>query len=222
MTSGMAIVKWYDNKAVLLASSFIGPDPVDRCRRWSKEKMEYVEEDRPHIVKVYNNNVGGVDLADTFAARYRIELRPRRWYMCILYYLINQSLVSGWLLYRRYLTQKQKKYMPLLDFRAQVADALIKVGKRANLNSRKRGRPSSEEAPERSQAATSSPPGQRIIAPSVEVRLDRFDHFPIHADKRGRCRARKNGNTQMTCLKCRVLLCFTKDQNCFLDYHTKK
>lgn len=39
-TSGMSIVKWFDNKAVLLASSLIGPDPVDRCRRWSKEKKE--------------------------------------------------------------------------------------------------------------------------------------------------------------------------------------
>lgn len=165
---------------------FNGPDPVDRCRRWSKEKKEYVEVDRRHIVKVYNNNMGGVDLADMFAALYRIELRPRRWYLRILYYLIDLSLVNGWLLYRRHLTQKQeKKYMPLLDFRAQVAVALIKVGKRANLNSRKRGRPSSEEAPERSQAATSSSPGQRIIAPSVGIRLDRFDHFPIHADKRG-------------------------------------
>ncbi len=109
MTSGMAIVKWYDNKAVLLASSFIGPDPVDRCRRWSKEKKVYVEVDRPHIVKMYNNNMGGVDLADMFAALYRIEIRPRRWYLRILYYLIDLSVVNGWLLYRRHLTQKQEK-----------------------------------------------------------------------------------------------------------------
>ncbi len=223
MTSGMAIVKWYDNKAVLLASSFIGPDPVDRCRRWSKEKKVYVEVDRPHIVKMYNNNMGGVDLADMFAALYRIEIRPRRWYLRILYYLIDLSVVNGWLLYRRHLTQKQeKKYMPLLVFRAQVADALIKVGKQADLNSRKRGRPSLEDAPEPHQAASPPPPLQRIVAPSVDVRLDRFDHFPIHADKRGRCRLCKTGYTQMACLKCKVLLCFTKDKNCFLDYHTKK
>ncbi|XP_055087231.1 piggyBac transposable element-derived protein 3-like [Periophthalmus magnuspinnatus] len=220
ITSGMAIVKWYDNKAVLLVSSFIGPDPVDRCRRWSKEKKEYVEVDRPHIVNVYNNNMGGVDLADMFAALYRIDIRPRRWYLRILFYLIDLSLVNGWLLYRRHLIQKQeKKYMPLLDFRAQVADALIKVGKQADFNSRKRGRTSLENAPEHHQAAP--PPLQRIIAPLDVVRLDRFDHFPIHADKRGRCRLCKNGYTQTACLKCKVLLCFTKEKNCFLEYHTK-
>ncbi|KAI5629009.1 piggyBac transposable element-derived protein 3-like, partial [Silurus asotus] len=219
-TSGMSIVKWYDNKAVLLASSFIGPEPVERCRRWSKEKKEYVEVDRPHIVKVYNHNMGGVDLADMFAALYRIDIRPRRWYLRILYYLIDLSLVNGWLLYRRHLNQKQeKKYMPLLDFRAQVADALIKVGKQADLNSRKRGRPSLEDDPTSHQAAPPPPPLQRISAPSVDVRLDRCDHFPIHAEKRGRCRLCKNGYTQMACLKCKVLLCFTKDKNCFSEYH---
>ncbi|KAK9965402.1 hypothetical protein ABG768_018879 [Culter alburnus] len=222
-TSGMSIVKWYDNKAVLLASSFIGPEPVERCRRWSKEKKEYVEVDRPHIVKVYNHNMGGVDLADMFAALYRIDIRPRRWYLRILYYLIDLSLVNAWLLYRRHLTQKQeKKYMPLLDFRVQVADALIKVGKQADLISRKRGRPSLEDDPTSHQAAPPPPPLQRISAPSVDVRLDRCDHFPIHAEKRGRCRLCKNGYTQMACLKCKVLLCFTKDKNCFLEYHMRK
>ncbi|KAK7135513.1 hypothetical protein R3I94_014246 [Phoxinus phoxinus] len=222
-TSGMSIVKWYDNKAVLLASSFIGPEPVERCRRWSKEKKEYVEVDRPHIVKVYNHNMGGVDLADMFAALYRIDIRSRRWYLRILYYLIDLSLANGWLLYRRHLTQMQeKKYMPLLDFRVQVADALIKVGKQADLNSRKRGRPSLEDDPTSHQAAPPPPPLQRISAPSVDVRLDRCDHFPIHAEKRGRCRLCKTGYTQMACLKCKVLLCFTKDKNCFLEYHMTK
>ncbi|KAG1924718.1 hypothetical protein F2P79_025976 [Pimephales promelas] len=97
--------------------------------------------------------------------------------------------VNGWLLYRRHLTQKQeKKYMPLLDFRVQVADALIKVGKQADLNCRKRGRRSLEDDPT-SQAAPPPrpppPPLQRISAPSVDVRLDLYDHFPIHAEKRG-------------------------------------
>uniref|UniRef100_A0A3B4GR65 PiggyBac transposable element-derived protein domain-containing protein n=1 Tax=Pundamilia nyererei TaxID=303518 RepID=A0A3B4GR65_9CICH len=94
-TSGKSIVKWYDNKAVLLASSFIGPEPVERCRRWLKEKKEYVEVDRPHIVKVYNHNMGGVDLADMFAALYHIDIRPSCCYLRILYYLYNDGAAYG-------------------------------------------------------------------------------------------------------------------------------
>uniref|UniRef100_UPI00358E218E piggyBac transposable element-derived protein 3-like n=1 Tax=Myxine glutinosa TaxID=7769 RepID=UPI00358E218E len=219
-TTGLTIVKWYDNKAVLLTSSYIGPDPMDKCRRWSKVKKDFVEVDRPHLVKVYNANMGGVDLADMLMALYRIGIRPRRWYLRILYYLIDLSLVNGWLLYRRHLNQKQQKYMPLLDFRAEVANALIKVGKHADGSSRKRGRPSLEDG---SPPPTPPlPPQQRTVTPSADVRLDRLDHFPTHAEKRGRCRLCSKGYTQMACQKCKVLLCFTKDKNCYLEYHTKK
>ena len=108
--------------------------------------------------------------------------------------------------------------MSLLNFRAQVADALIKVDKPADLTSRKRGRSSLEDAEE----DRAPHPVRRIPAPSTIVRLDRFDHFPTNGEKRGRCRRCKNGYTQMACTKCKVLLCFTKDKNCFLEYHTMK
>ena len=138
----------HDNKVVFLTSSYLGADPVKKCRRWSKQGKKYVEVDIPHIVKVYNKNMGGVDLSDMLMALYRIAIRPRRWYLRIICYLIDLSLSIGWLLYCRHLTQIQEKYMPLLNFRAQVADALIKVGKPADMTSRKRGRPSLEDAEE--------------------------------------------------------------------------
>ena len=203
--TGLTIVKWYDNKAVFLTSSYLGADPVEKCRRWSKQGRKYVEVDRPHIVKVYNKNMGGVDLSDMLMSLYRIAIRPQRWYLRIIYYLIYLSLSNGWLLYRRHLTQMQeKKYMSLLNFRAQVADALINVGKPADLTSRKRGRPSLEDAEE----DRAPPPVRRIPAPSTIARLDRFDHFPTNSEKRGRCRRCKNGYTQMTCTKCSVTVLY--------------
>lgn len=91
------------------------------------------------------------------------------------------------------------------------SDALIKVGKQADSKHRKRGRLSLEDAQTTHQAAPAPPPLQRIVAPSVDVRRDRCDHFPIHAEKRGRCRLCKTGYTQIACLKC-----FTKDKKLFL------
>lgn len=187
-------MKWYDNKAVLLASYFIGPDPADRYRRWSKEKKKYVEVDRPQIVKVYSNDMGGVNLADMFSALY----------VQIPTLLVSAHLVLlDWPITRQWLAPlpppphpeggEEVWYMPLLDFRAQVACALIKVGKQTDLNSRKRGKPPLEDTPEPHQAAPPPPPIQRIIAPSADVRLHWVDHFPIHADKCGHCRLCKNG-----------------------------
>ena len=61
-STGLGVAKWYDNKAVLLCSTFAEINPVGECRRSSKEKKTYVEVDRPNIVKVYNSHMGGVEL----------------------------------------------------------------------------------------------------------------------------------------------------------------
>ena len=96
---------------------------------------------RSNIIKVYNTNMGGVDFSDMFLFLYRLEIRSRLWYIRIFYYLLDLSLANGWLLYRRHLTQNQKKsYITLVDFRAEVTDSPIKEGKLADMKCRKRGR----------------------------------------------------------------------------------
>ena len=52
--TGLTIVKWYDIKVVFLTSSYLGEDPGEKCRSWTKRGKKYVEVDIPHIVKVYN------------------------------------------------------------------------------------------------------------------------------------------------------------------------
>ena len=93
--TGLTIIKWYDNKTVFLTSSYLGANPVEKCRRWSKLGKKYVEVDRPHIVKVYNKNMGVVDLLDMLMSLYRIAIRLRRWYLRIIYYLIYIYLSTG-------------------------------------------------------------------------------------------------------------------------------
>lgn len=48
-------VMWYDNKPVVLSSSFV----------YCKKQKKYVEVDCPKIVKIYNQHMGGVDLLDS-------------------------------------------------------------------------------------------------------------------------------------------------------------
>ena len=38
--SGITIVKWYDNKAVHLVSSYCGVQPVTTCKRWSRAEKK--------------------------------------------------------------------------------------------------------------------------------------------------------------------------------------
>ena len=68
-----------------------------------------------------------------------------------------------------------KKHTTLLDFRTEEADALIKVGKSADLTCKKRGRPSLDDAEqERAQLYPGRPSNKRAVAQSNDVRLDRY------------------------------------------------
>ncbi|KAK2721533.1 hypothetical protein QYM36_003729 [Artemia franciscana] len=49
--SEVSVVKWYDNKAVHLASSYCAVTPIDKCQRWDGTTRKYVEVDRPRIVR---------------------------------------------------------------------------------------------------------------------------------------------------------------------------
>ena len=60
----VCIVKWYDNKPVILASSVEGAEPLGQCRRWCKKTKQYILVDRPHVVESYNQSMGGVDFLD--------------------------------------------------------------------------------------------------------------------------------------------------------------
>lgn len=51
------------------------------------------------------------------------------------------AVVNAWLLYRHLQLKNITNYQPLVDFKADIAKALIKYGKQ-----QKRGRPSSDDA----------------------------------------------------------------------------
>lgn len=53
----IAVIKWHDSKAVRLISNKEGVLPMDKCRRWCKVKKQYIEVDRPFVVKAYNTEM---------------------------------------------------------------------------------------------------------------------------------------------------------------------
>ena len=69
------IVRWYDNKAVNLLSSFIGIEPLGNVNRWDRKSKAYIMVPRPDIVEKYNKFMGGVDLLDMLAALYKLQLQ---------------------------------------------------------------------------------------------------------------------------------------------------
>ena len=74
--SNIVIVKWFDTKAVTVASTFAGVDPVAQARRWAKTRKERVHIPRPHALTLYNDKMGGVDLIDMLCGKARSPSDP--------------------------------------------------------------------------------------------------------------------------------------------------
>lgn len=209
-------VKWFDNKPVHVASSYQDVAPVENVKRWSLTEKKYIDIPRPAIIKEYNLNMGGVDLNDMLVALYRIKLGVRRYYLRIVYHLIDICVVNAWLLYRRDCQQHQTKYKRLIVFRSEIAHALMHEF--TNFVRKKVGRPSTRES-----SSTPEPPQKRrvVLNPIDDLRYDNISHWPEHIEPKKRCRNCIKAYTRTGCMKCGIPLCLTKDKNCFVVFHTR-
>jgi hypothetical protein len=206
------VVKWHDNKCVTLISSYLGEEPRDKCRRWSKTEKKFLEVDRPHIVQEYNRFMGGIDLIDACVAKYKYHMRSRRWYLYLFWQTITLAVVNSWMLYKR--ACKFRKIKPQIQrkFQSDIATSLLLVNA-----TRKPGRPTSCDG---AFSPVPVPPKKIRLGPVDDVRKDQVGHWPVKCEKRGRCKVCTVNNTDTLCEKCDVRLCFTHERNCFKLFHT--
>ena len=205
----IAAVRWYDNRAVTLLSTQTCVEPQQTTKRWDKKKKQQILVPMPSIVGKYNECMGGIDMLDSFLAKYRFKMRSRRWYIYLFWHFLCVALVNSWLLYKRHyqlLGFPVKKVLSQRRFQAQVASSLILVK-----TERKRGKLSESPVPLSKRKVSN--------LPCADVRKDKFAHWPKKSDKRGRCRLCEINNTNTVCSKCNVRLCFVEGRNCFVNFH---
>ncbi|XP_062870839.1 granulocyte colony-stimulating factor receptor-like [Trichomycterus rosablanca] len=176
-------VKWYDNRSVILLSTYAAAHPTTLVQRWDKKTQEMVEVVRPNIVSIYNKSMGGVDILDSLIALYRTKVRSKKWYHHLFFHMMDMIMVEAWLLYRRDSIDcgvEKKEQLSLLDFKSEVAGCLCKKDTVCS----KRGRPSlSVEAG----LDLKRRRGQVAPVPPAPIRLDRIDHWSVYSENRGRC-----------------------------------
>lgn len=124
----IAVVKWFDNKPVLMASAAFGISPETMVKRWSKKDKKFINIPCPAIIKEYNQNMGGVDLVDRMIALYRIKARTKRWTVRTIMHMFDLSISNAWLCYRQCMVRsgaRRKDILQYLDFRMTVAESWI-------------------------------------------------------------------------------------------------
>lgn len=211
----ISIVKWFDNKPVLLISSVDGTVPADVCRRWCKKSKQYVEVRRPYIVKVYNESMGGVDMLDRMISYYRISARTKKWTVRLLFHLIDFAAAAGWLERRRAdeaeRTPKKDRF-DYLDFRADLAYQLLNSVPEEDMMSI-----------EEDVYDIPNPPARVTPLPHDSVRTKNILHLPeLPPDaKPSRCRLPgcKSPKCRVKCSTCNVFLCLNANRNCFKEFH---
>lgn len=211
-------VKWFDNRGVIVASTFASAQPVSIAERWDRKQKRKVSVPCPSIITLYNKFMGGVDALDALIAYYRIHIRSKKYYHRFFFHFVDMVVVNGWLLYRRdcdSMNVPRKKQKDLLAFRLSIAQALCMQGK--DLSTKKRGRPSSDVERE-FQKKQRRGPAKAI--PTQDIRADAVAHWPQIDNVRQRCKFPKcTGHTSIKCTKCDVHLCLNKKKNCFCAFH---
>ena len=199
-------IRWFDKCVVTIK-------PSTKVKRWDQKNGQEIEVDCPSAVVNYDQNMGGggVDLLDGLLSYYRIPVKSKKWYHCLIWHFFRYCCCSG-----LYFAEKGhwRCYLNLKAFKISVAMSLIKQVKSTRV---KRGRPSLsiEKAYESKKAR-----GPTASIPNVSIRTDLYEHFPVYSDKQERCQKPDcQGYTSVHCSKCDVRLCFTRSSNCFKEFH---
>jgi hypothetical protein len=188
------VTRWKDNAIVTVASTLLGENPINTVRRWSKKDNKHIQVNIPHVIRVYNKNMGGTDRMDQNVNAYRIAVRGKKWWWSLFTWLIDTSVQNAWLLARN-----TGKDIDQLSFRREIAMAyLLRY----------------QNCPKSSGRKPALKPGEQ------EARFDQYAHFiePVPNNGRRRCALECcSSRTRSQCCKCLVGLCM----QCFKNYHTK-
>ncbi|XP_071055926.1 piggyBac transposable element-derived protein 2-like [Onthophagus taurus] len=128
----LIVCKWNDNNVVSLCSNSVGINPVHSTTRFSRAGRKRIQIDQPHLIKLYNENMGGVDRMDQNVSKYRIAIHGKKWYWSLITFFIDMAVNNAFQLYRQ-------KYndLDLLAFRRRIArfymEHYSKTSKKRNL-----------------------------------------------------------------------------------------
>ena len=171
----------------------------------------------PCMIDDYNHHMGGVDTADQLRSYNSTQLRARRNWLPLFFWLLDISLVNSFILAKLIGQAKSP-----VEFRKKLLWELIGMAKEG------------EEM-----ATPIQPPRKKVRItrkstvddlPAARLRIG--NHLPLHNDKRKTCvwcsfKAKDNRNkrssayeTYFSCKSCNVYLCINRNRDCFGNFHT--
>ena len=142
--------------------------------------------------------------------RPRLNRKSKKWWHRLFFGILDRTVVNAQIVY----SKLERKTVSVLDFRRQVAHALVLLGRPPQIG-RPRSSPSSE--------APTKQRGKEYSVPRAARLANRGVHWVVYGKKRGRCQVcQVNGaesQPHSTCSACKVFLCCNEKKNCFASFH---
>jgi len=207
-TEEMSVVVWRDSdpKGTWFLSTVHDPEEVTEVRRRIVGQQS-VMRPAPMVAKAYNEDMGFVDSSNHMKRNYSIQLEHRqRWYMCLIYYILELSIMNSLILFRKTLGDiSHAKFRERLIL--ELAGQAIGI-------------------------SALSPPARRTRF-NEEKDLDRLNHgghMPTYADKKRNCvfcwaHDKKESKSTFKCKDCDVYLHIAKDKcgrECFRLFYEQE
>ena len=185
-----------DNRCVYVASNCLSSNPTTSATRFCRKQKKKINVEQPQLIKVYSKLMGGVDRCDQNISTYRISIKSKKWWWALFARIPDMVMQNCWLLYRQNKSPEDPT-LDLLAFRKEIVQTYLK----------KYAKPASNGRPRRRILSAT----QRV---SIDVRLDRVDHYQSALPTQRRCGVCRK-NTKKGCKKCGCGL----HDHCFEEWH---
>ena len=197
----VVFTKWHDKRDVSVIStncSPLAPDVVVRRRNNNVSK--------PAVIDLYNKHMGGVDLADQQRQYYSVGRSSYKWYRYLFWFLLDISICNSFIVYNTYRMGQRQRKVKQLNFRVNLAKALIGgFSSTASLghSAKRRKIENLSVAPEN-------------MGKHFSCKIEGRKKVCVYCKRVGRkTTGGRSVETTFQCLQCNVALCKT----CFHDYH---
>ena len=115
---------WHDKREVNILSTNSNPSSTTVTRTSSQGRINV---DIPTPVAKYNENMGGVDLADQYRSYYQVGRASRKWWRYLFWFLVQTAMVNSYLVIKSSgaPTLKRSPLSHHLLFRMKVLENLL-------------------------------------------------------------------------------------------------
>ncbi|XP_056092195.1 piggyBac transposable element-derived protein 4-like isoform X2 [Rhinichthys klamathensis goyatoka] len=208
----LLFVEWKDLKEVQMCSTFHKAYEGDTVQRKVKGDTQptHVQVPIPAAVLDYNRNVRTVDPSSSVTGHYRVLHKPKKWYQCVFYHLLDIAVENAFILYELVAKRKKQKALTRKAFLEKLVLELTEMDDE--------DRSGSAPAP-----SSSSPPATSSASPESSVTEGSHNPKYFMSDStagRRKCRL-CHQKTPIMCATCEVPLCFQPKRDCFNYWHER-